>query len=82
MPDPQLLKVGDKVRVLSVPAFDLMGSSKETLDVLRWMIGKEFEVYHIDPYGYPWLDVKGYPCPEGAEHSMMISDTESWDFAK
>ena len=85
MPDPATLKVGDKVRIVAVPKGDLelfeSGQTylEEVVQVLKWMVGKEFVVEFIDADGKPWLDVAGYPCPQGAEHTMALMDSESWE---
>jgi len=84
MSDRAKLRVGDKIRIVAVPKDDLAalepGSTylKETVSVLKWMVGKEFNVDSIDEYGNPWVYVAGYPDPEGGEHFMAIFDSESW----
>lgn len=85
MPDPAQLKVGDRIQIVAVPKGDLWalesGSDylEETVRVLKWMVGKQFEVAWIDEDGKPWVDVADYPDPEGGEHSMAIMDEESWE---
>jgi hypothetical protein len=84
MPDPKLLRVGDRIRIVAVPEADLWalesGSDylETTVQVLKWMVGKEYAVAWIDADGKPWVDVLDYPDPEDAEHSMAIMDTKSW----
>jgi hypothetical protein len=84
MPNPKTLKLGDKIRIVSVPKKDLdalaSGSAylEETVQVLKWMIGKEFTIWQVDEFGNPWIEVIGYPDPDGAEHTMAIFDSDSW----
>ena len=83
MPDPAQLSVGDKIRIVAVPDRDLQDYRqgarhlKETIQVLKWMVGKEFHIWMIDEYGIPWVKVD-YPDKNDAEHSMALMDTESW----
>ena len=83
MPDPKSLRIGDRIRVLSVPKRDLQDLEagqthlRDTVEVLTWMVGKEYEISMIDEYGHPWVEIHDFPS-ENAEHSMAILDTESW----
>lgn len=85
MPDPKTLRIGDVIRITSVPKSDLSayhsGSDylKTTIEVLTWMVGKNFEIYQVDEFGKPWVHVEGYPDCDGAEHTMAICDSESWE---
>lgn len=87
MPDPKTLSVGDVIRVTAVPKSDILayksGSDylKETIEVLTWMVGKNFEIYQVDEFGKPWVQVVGYPEQYGGEHTMAIFDSESWERA-
>ena len=47
----------------------------ETVEVLRWMVGREYEIWMVDEYGYPWVVVHDFK--EG-EHSIAITDRDSW----
>ncbi len=85
MPDPRSLKVGDRVRIIAVPAADLQAFAsgaeylRATVEVLRWMVGREFVVTVVDAeYSKPWIEVAGYPSPDGSSHSMAIADHDSW----
>jgi hypothetical protein len=81
MPDPATLKIGDKIRNVSVPKGDLQalvsGSTDldETVRVLKWMVGKEFVIWMVDEYGKPWVEVKYL---DSEEHTMAIMEAESW----
>jgi hypothetical protein len=83
MPDPSTLRVGDRIQVVGVPKGDVQalasGSTylEETVRVLEWMVGKEFTISMVDEYGKPWVEVD-YPDPRGGEHTMAITDSESW----
>ena len=87
MPDPKTLSIGDVIRITSVPKSDILaynsGSAylKETIEVLTWMVGKNFEIYQIDEFGKPWVHVLGYPEQDDSEHTMAIFDSESWERA-
>lgn len=86
MPDPKALKAGDQVRVVAVPASDLReyelhGFNPDTVAVLKWMVGRTFEVVSVDEF-HPWV---GFEMP-GADgkseyHMMALMDTESWEHA-
>lgn len=83
MPNPNTLKIGDRICIICIPENDLQafesGSSYllETINVLKWMIGKEFTVSWIDADGKPWVEVD-YPDSSGAQHSVAIMDQKSW----
>ncbi len=53
----------------------------ETVCVLKWMVGKKFCIEWIDEGGKPWVMVD-FPNSEGAQHSMAIMDSESWELAE
>jgi hypothetical protein len=92
MPDPGILKPGDKVRLLAVPDADLEQRRCETkkgLPDAGWT-AKTIEtilaqdpvvtIARIDDYGLPWFDYE-LRGPDGTEeHSLAISDDYSWDY--
>jgi hypothetical protein len=84
MPDPKTLKVGDKVRVIAVPASDLReyersGYGADVIKVLKWMVGKTFKIVTVDEY-HPWIDYE-MPVENGKvqEGIMALMDADSWE---
>ncbi|TNE45281.1 MAG: hypothetical protein EP343_27080 [Deltaproteobacteria bacterium] len=89
MPNPNDLKEGDRIRILSNPMEGVDTSKpeheylQETYQVLEWMIGREFVVDIVDE-DHPWVLVEGYPDPnhENPEHSITIMEEDTWEMAE
>jgi hypothetical protein len=90
MPDRTKLKIGDRIKLICVPAADLQQRERElregTLDdpgVTANTIAKIIhmnpivKIIEIDEWGYPWYRRK----IGNAEHSIAIMDDDSWTFA-
>ena len=81
MPDPKRLTPGDTIRIVSVPEGDRTYAAAgaehaiETMDVLQWMVGREYEIWMVDEYGSPWVIVHDF---EDGGHSIAITDRDSW----
>jgi len=92
MPDRSTLKIGDTIRLLTVPKEDLQQRKREltkgienpgwTASILELLITQQpiVEIDTIDDFGQPWftaiLSVNG----QLEEHSLAIIDNESWEF--
>ena len=92
MPDRHSLKVGDRIRLLSVPTLDLEQRDRErregvvempgwTADTLEQIIARDPVVVigHIDEFGSPWFECE-LPGDKGQidYHSIAILEDESW----
>jgi hypothetical protein len=49
------MKVGDKVRVLTIPDWLVHGLLQEDVDKLRAQVGLVHEIHELQPGGYLWL---------------------------
>ena len=91
MPDRSLLRVGDRIRLLTVPACDLAQRKREleshakmagwTADTIERIIATDrvVTIDRIDEYGAPWFEAE-LPGGDGIEHhSLMILDDDSWE---
>jgi len=91
MPDRSLLRVGNRIRLLTVPACDLAQREREleshadmagwTADTIERIIVTDgvVTIDRIDEYGAPWFEVE-LPGGDGIEHhSLMILDDDSWE---
>ena len=91
MPDRSLLSVGDRIRLLMVPACDLAQRRREleshaemagwTADTIERIIETHpvVTIDRIDKYGAPWFAVE-LPGGVGLEHhSLMVLDDDSWE---
>ena len=93
MPNHKKLRVGDKIRILSVPESDLIYREQEikdkcedagwTANTIELVIAQNpiVTIARIDEYQYPWFDctVVG-PSGEKEEHSLTILDNKSWEY--
>ena len=94
MPNPKLLKIGDKIRLLCVPERDLAVRERElrdgdenpgwTANTIERVIAQDpiVTIWLIDEYGRPWFEC--FPIGENGikeSHSICISDDASWEFA-
>ena len=73
-----IVKVGDKVRVLSLSGqwFDDLPAEERPL--VESMIGEIFEVQEIDKYGQPWVRKRWPNEEEGTcqSHSIALEPSE------
>jgi hypothetical protein len=91
MPDRTLLKTGDRIRLLRVPAFDLEKRERELRDGVEdagWTANTIERILRhnpmvvidrIDEYGNPWFDYK-LVAADGTveEHFLAIMEDETW----
>ena len=91
MPDRSELRVGDRIRLLAVPACDLAQREREiatgaemagwTADAIERIIASDpvVTIDRIDEFGAPWFDVE-LDSADGIEHhSLTILDDDSWE---
>lgn len=92
MPDPRVLKIGDRIRILSVPQKDLNQREQELADkseMVRWtadsiekIIAQSpvVRISRIDSYGAVWYDA-AIIGTDGAEehHSLILYDDDTLD---
>lgn len=94
MPDRSTLKIGDRIRVIAIPAADLRQRDDErrrglidagwTADAIQLIISARLVVTitHLDEYGIPWFDCDLRPFGDPSTmHSIAIMDDDSWEFA-
>lgn len=91
MPDHTRLQIGDRIRLLRVPAADLAQRERErregvedagwTADTIERILAQDpvVVISSIDEYGVPWFEyeLKGVGG-EVEHHSIAIMDDESW----
>jgi len=92
MPNPSTLQVGDRIRILRVPASDLRQRESEiasgaemagwTADSIERVIAQTpiVQVSHIDEYGCVWYETT-IIGPDGTEehHSLIVYDDDTWE---
>jgi hypothetical protein len=92
MPNPNTLRVGDRIRILRVPASDLRQRENEiasgaemagwTADSIERVIAQNpiVQVSHIDEYGCVWYKTT-IIGPDGTEelHSLIVYDDDTWE---
>lgn len=91
MPDRTKLKIGDRIRLLCVPAGDLEQRVRElrdgtedagyTADTIERIIAQDpvVTISSIDEYGYRWFEYELKSVSGGLEyHSLAIMDDDSW----
>ena len=94
MPDHNSLKVGDQIRLLSVPLSDLKQRAQElrdgaemagwTADTIERIIASNalVTIDEIDEFGRPWFQVELVANDGTVEHHFLnIIDDESWEYA-
>ena len=93
MPDRTKLKIGDRIRLLRVPALDLEQRERElregredagwTADTIERILAQDpvVTISRIDEYGMPWFEyqLKG-PGGRVEDHALAIMEDESWCF--
>jgi hypothetical protein len=91
MPDRCKLRVGDRIRLLSVPAADLAQREREIADgaeMAGWTANTIERIIELDPvvtidrideYGSPWFDVELTDVDGTVQyHSLAIMEEECW----
>lgn len=91
MPDHTELRVGDRIRLLTVPACDLAQREREiatndemagwTADTIERIIASDpvVTIVRIDEYGAPWFEVELEGDDGTHFHSLTILDDDSWE---
>jgi hypothetical protein len=91
MPDRTALKIGDRIRLLRVPAGDLEQRERElregaedagwTADTIERILAQDpvVTISSIDEYGLPWFQYELKRANGKVEyHSLAIMEDESW----
>ena len=92
MPDPKILRVGYRIRILRVPDADLRQREREiasnvemagwTADTIERIITQtpEVRISRIDEYGCVWYDTT-ILGPEGTEeeHTLVVYNDDTWE---
>jgi hypothetical protein len=92
MPDPRSLKIGDRIRILSVPQKDLEQRERElaekaemagwTANSIERIIEQSpvVRISRIDEYGCAWYETS-IIGPDGTEenHSLIVYDVDTWE---
>ena len=94
MPDRTKLKIGDRIRLLRVPAGDLEQRKRElrervedagwTADTIERILVQDpvVSISSIDEYGLPWFEYELKTADGKIEyHSLAIMEDESWFLA-
>ena len=95
MPPRGDLRVGDRIRLLAVPACDLAQREREIAahaDMAGWTADTIERILRSDPvvtiariceYGHPWFDYS-FPTDDGdvEEHTLTILDDDSWEYCR
>ena len=94
MPDRHTLRIGEKIRLLRVPAHDVLARERElrdnvdspgwTADTIERILAQDpvVTIARIDEYGQPWFDyVLRRPDGTHEEHTHAIMDDGSWERA-
>ena len=91
MPNPNQLKIGDKIRLLEVPAADIKQRQREiehrienpgwTANTIEIIIQQDpiVEIDFIDEYGAPWYTSEIMVNGTLECHTIAILDEESWE---
>jgi hypothetical protein len=92
MPDRRKLRVGDRIRIVSVPTEDLKQAKREkneselaghTAQVIQEIVDskKVVEIFQIDEFKQPWVIIKFKRKGGRIEmHSLAIMEDDSWVF--
>ena len=92
MPDTNRLKIGDRIRILSVPEADLRQREREieegtemagwTADTIERIIESQpvVTISRVDEYGSVWYDVElTMDDGETHEHSLAVYTDDTWE---
>ena len=86
MPDPKLLKIGDKIKFISVPLewnypdYRVFPESKEFMDDLINQ-GEIVVINRIDEYNNPWFEVVIVRGNSKGENSWAVFESSGWVLA-
>ena len=83
MPDPKKLKVGDKVKFVSLPdewRHPQAMVLKESVAFMKVMISRNWpsRVYKIDEYGVPWIKARLRRRGKPEHHWWAIVEKTGW----
>jgi len=83
MPDPRTLKVGDKIRFISIPAewaSPTWKVPKESRRFMQHMLTRRFpsRVYEIDEHGFPWIAARLQIKGKIEHHTWAIKESTGW----
>ena len=91
MPDRRSLRLGDQIRLLSVPACDVDQRNRElasgivdpnsTATVIERIIAADpiVTILRIDEFGASWFEVQFEEVDGIHYHSLTILDDDSWE---
>jgi hypothetical protein len=93
MPARRGLRIGDRIRLLAVPAGDLAQREREIAgkaELPGWTADTIERILRTDPvvtidricaYGHPWFDYT-FRAADGSleEHTLAILDDDSWEY--
>lgn len=87
MPDPRKLKIGDRVRFVSLPeewSRPNYTLHKECLAFMKAMIRRDFpsRVYQIDEFGIPWIAARMFRRRRWEYHTWGIFESTGWRLVK
>jgi hypothetical protein len=93
MPDRTKLRVGDRIRLLSVPDLDLQQRQRElqqglhdagwTADTIERImtVSPEVTISEVDEYDSPWYEAQLLDDQGKIEyHFLAVLDDESWEY--
>lgn len=83
MPDPRTLKVGDKIRFISIPdewSLPKYKVPRESKRFMNHMLMRRLSsrVYEIDEYGHPWIAARLKIKGKIEHHSWAIKESTGW----
>ncbi len=83
MPDPKRLKVGDRVRCVSLPDErndPLHAVQPESLEFMKAMIARNrsSRIFEVDEYGTPWIRARIRRNGGVEHHSWGILEKTGW----
>lgn len=87
MPDPRTLKVGDRVRFISIPkewADSKCVVHEESRAFMEAMINRRHasRICEIDADGAPWIRARMKEGDRWAHHSWAITESTGWRLVK
>lgn len=78
MPDPAKLKIGDRIRLLRVPAGETCRWTKATIEAIIRQ-DPVVTIDWIDEYGQPWFTYNlARTNGRVAEHGLAVMEDDSW----
>ena len=83
MPDPKTLKVGDKVRFISVPkewSDPKITVHRDDVKFMKAIIarGRPSRIYEVDEYGTPWVAMRLQGLSGLEHHTWGIMEKTGW----